>query len=353
MNKEEGNFYTFGEAVGKTKVRSLAGEEGASLFYLTSTSRTGRSELTVVEVSETDFNPACLLSLKFDLILADALVLKTKSGHLLFGIGYENAEKVGKESVYFAQEIELVRGQKSEALLRPVLKSKKVNFTGVAAAGDAVFVTAAFEVYRYSLAEMKMEAVWEAGRKKPGAQLGPLKWDPKNRRLIVSQKNGLAVLDESFQPVSLIERAHDNAVSCVDFNANRSGQLLSCANEPFLKFWDLRNPVRPNHLIEDHNSVICQGAFNSFYDQLVLSATLNGSVVVNSVYSVSSAVLLKGGDDRQTPENRKLKTFDSALDDHVNSVAWSAVDAWTFAAGAANKAYFDLLPQKLKFETMF
>lgn len=353
MNKEEGNFYTFGEAIGKTKVRSLVAEEGASLFYLISTSRTGRSELTIVEISESDFNPNCLLSLKFDLILSDALVVKTKSNYVVFGIGYENLEKLGKESVYFAQEIEFVRGQKSEALLRPVLKSKKVNFTGIALAGDSVFVTSSFELYKYSLAEMKMDQVWETAKKKPNSLLGPLKWDQKNKRLMLAQKNDLMIFDESFQLVSLIEKAHDNTVSCLDFNVNRSGQLLSCANEPFLKFWDLRNSARPNYVIDDHNTVVCQASFNSFYDQLVLSATLNGSVVVTSVYSVSSAVLLKGGDERQTPENRKLKTFESALDDHVNSVTWSAVDAWTFAAGSSNKAYFDLLPQKLKFETMF
>lgn len=353
MNKEEGNFYTFGESVLKTRIRPLPSDESASLFYIVATSRTGKSEVAVVELSETDFNPTCLVSLRFDLIMTDALILKTKGAYLIFGIGHETEEKIGKESVYFTQEISVVSGQKSEANLRPVLKSKKINFCGVAAAGDAVFVWSAFEVYRYSLADMKMDPCFDAPKKKWNAPISAVRCDPKNKRVLVGQKSTLMVFDESFQLTGSIDKAHDNVVSCIDVNVNRAGQLLSCANEPFLKFWDLRNTSRPNLILEDSNTLVCQAAFNTFYDQLVLSATFNGSVAVHSANSVSSSVLLRGPDDKAVPENRRLKTFESALDDHVNSVAWSAHDAWIFAAGSANKCYFDLLPQKIKFETMF
>lgn len=353
MNKEEGNFYTFGENVAKTRIRSLPGEDNNSIFYIVATSPNGKSEVTVVEISEADFNPSCLLSLKIDLILTDALILKTKTAFLLFGIGYETDEKMGKESVYFTQEIDIVSGQKSEANVRPVLKSKKVNFTGLAASGDSVFVTSAFEVYRYSLNEMKMEPCFETPKKKWNAHLGPLRVDVKNKKIFLAQKNSLLMFDDQFQQTGFIEKGHDNSLSCVDLNVNRSGQLLTCANEPFVKFWDLRNPSRPNLIVEDHNALLCQASFNSFYDQLVLMASFNGSVSIFSANSVSSSVLLRTADEKQVPENKILKTFESALDDHVNSVAWSANDAWIFAAGAANKCYFDLMPQKIKFETMF
>jgi len=354
MNKEEGNFYTFGEHVGKTRVRSLSGEEGASIFYILATSLAAKSEIVVVEIAEADFNPAVLAIFRLDLILTDAVILRTKTGHVLFGIGYENEEKLGKESVYFSQEIDWATGgQKTEVALRPTLKSKKISFTGLAAANDCVYLTSAFEVYRFSLAELKLEICFESPKKKWNATLGPLRFDPKNKRIFLGQKTSLLVFDEAFQPVASIDKAHDNALSCVDINVNKTGQLLTCANEPFLKFWDLRNPVKPNLVHNDHNTLLCQASFNSFYDQLVLSSAFNGSISIFSANSISSSVFLRTSDERQIPDNHVLKTFESALDDHVNSVAWSAHDAWIFAAGAANKVYFDLLPQKIKFETMF
>lgn len=354
MNKEEGNFYTFGEHVGKARIRSLPGEDGASLFYILATSLAAKSEVVVTEIAEADFSPAVLATFRLDLILTDAVILRTKHGHLLFGIGYESEEKLGKESVYFTQEIDWASGgQKADVTLRPTLKSKKISFTGLVAANDCVFLTSAFEVYRFSLAEMKLEVCFEAPKKKWNGTLGPLKFDAKSKRVFLGQKNSLLVFDETFQPVASIDKAHDNVLSCVDVNVNKNGQLLTCANEPFLKFWDLRNPAKPNLVYDDHNTLLCQAAFNSFYDQLVLSSAFNGSISIFSANSISSSVLLRTGDERQVPENRVLKTFESALDDHVNSVAWSAHDAWIFAAGAANKVYFDLLPQKIKFETMF
>ena len=102
MNKEEGNFYTFGEHVTRARIRSIHGEEASSVFYILASSPSGKSEVVVVEIAESDFSPCVLATFRIDLILTDAVILRTKSGHLLFGIGAENDQKVGKESVYLA-----------------------------------------------------------------------------------------------------------------------------------------------------------------------------------------------------------------------------------------------------------
>ena len=353
MNKEEGNFYTFSESITKTKIKSLFIEESTSLFYIIASSAIPKSEITIVEISETEFNPNCLLSLKIDLILNDALIIKTKSGFLLFAIGYESEDKVGKESVYFSQEIEIKIGQKLDVQIKPVLKSKKINFTSLAQFNDFILLLSNFEIYKYNLNEKKMEVCFESPKKTNQFVYNSIKTDQKNRKIFVGQKNNLNIFDEHLQLSLCIEKTHDNLLTCVDFNVNKNNQILTCANESFLKFWDLRNPSRPNLIVEDYHTLVPHASFNGFYDQLVLYAGMNGSVVIYSANSISSSILLKSNEDKQIPENKKLKVFESALDDFVNSACWSSHDAWIFAAGSVNKCYFDILPQKMKFETMF
>lgn len=353
MNKEEGNFYTFPETITKSKIKSLSSDENSTLFYITATSQALKSEILVVEISENDFNPNTILHLRFDLILNDSIIVKTKSSLLLFAIGYESEDKVGKESVYFTQEIDLSGNVKYEHSQKPILKSKKINFTALAYFNDSIILLSNYEIYRYNLNEMKMEMSYECPSKKTGNQFSYVKTDQKNKKIYLGQKNHVSLFDENFQLSFAIEKAHDNIVSCLDVNVNKTNQILTCANENFLKFWDIRNPVRPNLIIDDYNNFISNASFNSFYDQLVLYATCNGSISVFSANSISSSILLRTADEKMIPENKKLKVFESALDDCINSACWSAQDAWIFAAGSTNKCYFDILPQKIKFETMF
>ena len=352
MNKEEGNFYTFSESTFKTKIRNIASDDNTSLFYIIVTSKVGKSEICFVEISESDFNPNSILSLKLDLILYDALVVKTKSGFLLFGIAYENPEKIGRESVYFTHEFELNSSQKSETIIKPILKSKKINFTSLSQLNDSILITSQYEIFKFNLVDMKFDVVFELKKPKTNG-IGFFKIDSKNKKIFVGHKNNLQILDENFQVSANLEHAHDNLISCVDFNVNKNNQILTCANESFLKFWDIRNLAKPNLVYDDYNTLIGQAAFNGFYDQLVLYSAVNGSVVIYSANSISSSILLRNSDDKVIPENRRLKTFESALDDAVNSVCWSCNDAWIFGAASTNKCYFDILPQKIKFETMF
>ena len=52
---------------------------------------------------------------------------------------------------------------------------------------------------------------------------------------------------------------------------------MTTADEPFIKFWDVRNSRSPNYIFQDPHSMITSCAYNPNYDQLVLYTTSDGS----------------------------------------------------------------------------
>ena len=353
MNKEEGNYYMISDEFASTKIKSLEMESSNSYFYLIASSLRGDSAIHIVEVSSPDNISSGLLTLLFDLILVDAVIFKHKGAFVLFGIGYEEPLKLGRESVYFCQEVDIGPARRGAFRPKLSLKSRKANFTALEVLGDSVFIAADHEIYRYGLADYRLEVFYELYKKQGSSRLLALRGDAKSRLLYVAQKNKILVLDEQLKGNTTIEGAHDNSVTHIDANANKQHQILSTANEGFLKFWDLRNYSSPNLVVHDCHSLINGASFNPFYDQLVVYSTTNGSLVLHGANSVSSSVLLKLKDEEPVPENRRLRLYEAALDDYASSVCWSGQDAWSFSASSRNKCYFDLVPQKIKFETMF
>lgn len=69
--------------------------------------------------------------------------------------------------------------------------------------------------------------------------------------------------------------------------------------------------------------MITSASFNHFYDQLVLYSVENGSLFLTGANSISSSIMLKLNENENIPENKLLKFYESALDDHINNISWN------------------------------
>ena len=65
--------------------------------------------------------------------------------------------------------------------------------------------------------------------------------------------------------------------------------MMTTAEEPFVKFWDVRYGRSPNLIFQDPQSLITSCSYNPSYDQLVLYSTVDGSfklLLANSGMSI-------------------------------------------------------------------
>jgi WD40 repeat protein len=94
--------------------------------------------------------------------------------------------------------------------------------------------------------------------------------------------------------------------------------------------------VSPSPCVSESNlSRVWDVKYNRFHDQLVLSAGSDNTVNLWRASSVSSAPMMQMSESESGAENImtdvKLQSLESH-EDCVYSVAWSAMDSWTFAA---------------------
>lgn len=148
-------------------------------------------------------------------------------------------------------------------------------------------------------------------------------------------------LCESF----VINSAHGGTVRDVDVNPNKQHNIVSCGDDGLVKFWDTRSTKAPLFLLSEHTHWVWSVKYNSFHDQLVLSASSDAMVVLSNVPSLSSespsSLLtdsISGGenfaiedDAPALPKEGHVKTF-GEHDASVYAVEWSTADPWVFAS---------------------
>ena len=193
-------------------------------------------------------------------------------------------------------------------------------------------------------------------------------------------------------------------VRAVSFNSNKPWHLASGGDDHKVKLWDLRRPAAPVKILDGHTHWcgaappptarscasprhrlarapspplaprrppfltrrVTAVAFNSFHDQLVLSAGTDARVNLWRVSSVSSAPLLELGDDEIFGSDgsgaRKAEpklAADVAIrsheehDDSVYAVAWSAHTAWVYASlSYGGKVVISQVPASEKYKIL-
>ena len=84
------------------------------------------------------------------------------------------------------------------------------------------------------------------------------------------------------------ESPGNQVVRCIDFNPNKQYYLVSSGDDAALRFWDIRNLKRALAVRNDHSHWVWTVRYNQYHDQLVLSSSSDGHVVLASMASISS-----------------------------------------------------------------
>ncbi|XP_044746634.1 EARP-interacting protein homolog [Coccinella septempunctata] len=135
-----------------------------------------------------------------------------------------------------------------------------------------------------------------------------------------------------------IDCCHRIFVRDIDYNMNKQYHIATCGDDSFLKIWDYRQTANPIFSRSDHTHWIWSVRFNPFHDQLILTASTDGRVLLSSAASVSSENVIESCLTEESNElEAKQILSDGPLqwcehEDSVYCAEWSPAEPWIFAS---------------------
>lgn len=157
-----------------------------------------------------------------------------------------------------------------------------------------------------------------------------------------------------------IEDAHSQLVRDLDCNPNKTCHIATAGDDGFMKIWDTRMTKESIYSRNDHYHWIWSIRFNTFHDQLLLTSSSDGKVLLTCAGSVSSEeggdedlASNSGGDIKKKLPDGLLQTFDQH-EDSVYCVEWSSVDPWIFASLSYDgRVIISKVPKQYKYQILF
>lgn len=155
--------------------------------------------------------------------------------------------------------------------------------------------------------------------------------DPHHSQLYaLTQGLDIAILDlRSRDTKSKVVRAHSDTILELDYNPNKPYSLVSGGKDCTIRLWDVRKADRCLKCVQEHTHWVWQAKFNSFHDQLVVTSSSDNRIILHRLVSVSSTPVDESFYDRES-DAMLMKVED--FNESVYAVAWSAAEAWFFAA---------------------
>lgn len=208
-------------------------------------------------------------------------------------------------------------------------------------------------------AEAKTCVVAEVNTKNTGKLAGG-KWYNANQ-FAVMHENGIKSYDtrDSNNIAFEIPNAHIQPLRDLDVNPNKAFMLASVADDCALKIWDARNNKAPIFSRRDHQHWITSVSFNKFHDQLILTSSTDGTVLLNCASSCSSENKLNNSNINEAgPEIKAQQLPDGLLEkfehheDSVYCAEWS-VDPWIFCSVSWDgRVVIKKVPKKYKYQIL-
>ena len=124
------------------------------------------------------------------------------------------------------------------------------------------------------------------------------------------------------------------AVRSLHFNPNRQYYLLTGGDDGCVSVWDVRNQGECLHSTRHHSHWVWSARYNTYHDQLVLSAGSDTRVVLSSIASLSSepyGAMVEEDSERSQLEDGMISVW-MEHEDSVYTAEWSSADPWTFAS---------------------
>lgn len=223
------------------------------------------------------------------------------------------------------------------------------------------------KVLLFNRTESKSQVVAEISGKKLNGGM----WSNANQ-FVALYENGLRSYDirDPNHVAWQIDEAHSQAVRDLDVNPNKAFHIASCGDDGALKIFDVRNSKEPVFSRRDHSHWIFSVSFNKFHDQLILTSSSDGTVLLTCASSCSSEAPkdIKSAnndleddddDDEFQHKTRKTQLKDGLLEsfeqheDSVYCVEWSAADPWIFASVSYDgRVIVSRIPKKYKYQIL-
>ncbi|KAJ3310448.1 Protein tssc1 [Boothiomyces sp. JEL0838] len=172
----------------------------------------------------------------------------------------------------------------------------------------------------------------------PEQGINAVQWNPHDDKQIgIAANTAIYEIDlRSGQKTCEITKAHELLVRNLDYNLNKPYHFASCGDDCMIRIWDARNTSKCLLQVSDHSHWVWGVSFNKYHDQLLLSCSSDCQVNLQSVVSVSSALLHESVfSPGQEEENKTTDGLVHSYDQHEHSVysaAWSPADPWIFAS---------------------
>jgi WD40 repeat protein len=217
----------------------------------------------------------------------------------------------------------------------------------------------------FNRAEAKTQIVTEVNTKNTGKFAGG-KWYNAHQ-FVVMHENGIKSFDTRDSNIVAFEipNAHIQPIRDLDVNPNKAFTLATVGDDSALKIWDVRNNKMPLFSRRDHQHWITSVSFNKFHDQLILTASTDGTVLLTCASSCSSENIdSKANNANLNEESPEIKEAartqlpDGLLEkfehheDSVYCAEW-AVDPWIFASLSwEGRVVIKKVPKKYKYQIL-
>ncbi|XP_058463447.1 EARP-interacting protein homolog [Malaya genurostris] len=152
----------------------------------------------------------------------------------------------------------------------------------------------------------------------------------------------------------IIEDAHSQLIRDLDCNPIKQWHMVTGGDDGTMKIWDFRNTKEHVFARSDHNHWIWNVRYNTYHDQLLLSSSSDGKVLLTCAGSVSSDTLLSesGNINKERLADGLLQTYDQH-EDSVYCVEWSTADPWLFASLSYDgRMVISKVPKQYKYQIL-
>lgn len=222
------------------------------------------------------------------------------------------------------------------------------------------------KILLFNRTESKSQVVAEiAGKKLSGGM-----WSNANQ-FAAMYENGVRSYDirDPNHVAWQIDDAHTQTIRDIDVNPNKAFHIATAGDDSILKIFDVRNSKEPVFSRRDHLHWIFSVSFNKFHDQLILSSSSDGKVLLTCASSCSSEApkdknsssndMDEDEDDEFQHKIKKTHLSDGLLEtfeqheESVYCVEWSAADPWIFASVSYDgRVIISRVPKKYKYQIL-
>jgi len=205
--------------------------------------------------------------------------------------------------------------------------------------GGKVCLVAGDNVTFVDMQQSAPSKVWETQHTVRGqTKIETVAWNPHRHCHQVSSVSGSQIVtwdSRTGDKAWALNISSGSAIRSLDYNPNKQYYLVTGGDDGSLIIWDYRSPTEPLVTVHEHSHWLWSVRYNTFHDQLILSAGSDCRVQLHSQASLSSEPLRQSLEDDDLQEKILEDGIIQTFYDHEDSVytaEWSCSDPWTFAS---------------------